>query len=106
MDSDAHRERLSRIQTVWTLVLQAHQDRQDPENAARKELLLRYRGAVYRYLLGTLHDADAATELAQEFALHFLEGRFRRADPQRGRFRDLVKVALRHLVIDHWRRQG
>jgi RNA polymerase sigma-70 factor (ECF subfamily) len=98
--------RLSRIQTVWTLVFQANQGKEDPAVAAQQELLLRYRRAVYRYLLGALRDPDAADELAQEFAVRFLQGAFRRADPQRGRFRDLVKTAVRHLMIDHWRKQG
>lgn len=96
--------RLSRIQTAWSLVFEAHKG--DGPDRAAQQLLLRYRGAIHRYLLGTLRDLDAADELAQDFALHFLQGRLRRADPQRGRFRDLVKTTLRHLVIDHWRRQG
>ncbi len=97
--------RLSRIQTAWALVFQANQDEKDPAVAAQHELLLRYRGAVYSYLLGTLRDPDVAEELAQEFAVRFLQGSFRRADPRRGRFRDLIKTTLRHLMIDHWRRQ-
>src|SRR5262245_63341462 len=80
--------RLSRIETTWTLVFQAHQG-QEPDALARQRLLLRYRGAIYRYLLGALRDPDAAEELAQEFAVRFLQGGFRRADPQQGRFRDL-----------------
>src|SRR5688572_16171966 len=40
---------------------------------------------------------------AQEWLL--LRGDFKRADPARGRFRDLLKQALRHLAIDHWRRK-
>jgi RNA polymerase sigma-70 factor (ECF subfamily) len=37
--------------------------------------------------------------------LRFLRGDFRRADPQRGRFRDYVKTALIHLVNDYYRAQ-
>jgi RNA polymerase sigma-70 factor (ECF subfamily) len=106
MSPEEFDNRLSRLQTAWSLVFQAHQGPQGPAGAARRQLLLRYRGAVYRYLLGALRDADAADEVAQEFAVRFLEGSFRRADPGRGRFRDLVKTALRHLLIDHWRRQN
>jgi RNA polymerase sigma-70 factor (ECF subfamily) len=58
-------------------------------------------GSVYRYLLGALRDRDAADDLFQEFALRFLRGAFRNADPQRGRFRDFVKTALYHLIVDH-----
>src|SRR5436190_1193761 len=91
-------ERLSRISTHWTLVFQAHADRADA--VAQGTLLQRYRRAVFRYLLGALRDADQAEELAQEFALRFLRGDFRRAHPERGRFRDYVKTALSHLVTD------
>src|SRR5262249_51688652 len=58
----------------------------------------------YRYLLSSLRDADAAEELAQEFALRFLRGDFRRADPERGRFRDFLKTAVFHLIMDFHRR--
>jgi RNA polymerase sigma-70 factor (ECF subfamily) len=97
--------RLASISTQWTKLLRAHQDQGDAATAAQRELLLRYYGAVYRYLLGTLRDPAAAEELTQEFAVRFLRGDFKRADPQRGRFRDFVKTALRHLAQDHWRRQ-
>jgi RNA polymerase sigma-70 factor (ECF subfamily) len=95
-------ERLSRLKTHWTLVFQAHKG-QAQETAAVQQLLLRYYGAAYRYLLGTVRDATAAEELTQDFAVRFLRGNFQRADPKRGRFRDFLKTALRHLVIDYWR---
>jgi RNA polymerase sigma-70 factor (ECF subfamily) len=60
---------------------------------------------VRRYLLGALHDPDAADELFQEFALQFLRGGFRRADPEHGRFRNYLKSALFHLVAHYRRRQ-
>jgi RNA polymerase sigma-70 factor (ECF subfamily) len=65
----------------------------------------RYCGAVYRYLLGAVRDEEAALELFQEFALRFMRGDFRRADPERGRFRDYVKTSLMHLVTDYQREQ-
>jgi RNA polymerase sigma-70 factor (ECF subfamily) len=97
------RSRLSQISTRWSLIVQAHQGRQPA--AAQQALLQRYCGAVYRYLLGALRDPDAADELAQEFALRFVRGDFQRADPDRGRFRDLVKTALYHLIVDHHRQR-
>jgi RNA polymerase sigma-70 factor (ECF subfamily) len=48
---------------------------------------------------------DAADELFQEFALRFVRGDFRRADPSRGRFRDYVKRALINLVNNYRSRQ-
>jgi RNA polymerase sigma-70 factor (ECF subfamily) len=105
MQPDDLNARLASISTQWTKLFAAHQDQGDAAAAAQRELLLRYYGAVYRYLLGTLRDPAAAEELAQEFAVRFLRGDFKRADPQRGRFRDFLKAALRHLAHDHWRRQ-
>jgi RNA polymerase sigma-70 factor (ECF subfamily) len=105
MEPDDLDARLTSISTQWTKLFAAHQDQGDAAAAAQRELLLRYYGAVYRYLLGTLRDPAAAEELAQEFAVRFLRGDFKRADPQRGRFRDFVKTALRHLAQDHWRKQ-
>jgi RNA polymerase sigma-70 factor (ECF subfamily) len=106
MDAQELSNRLTSIKTHWTVMFQAHQDTGDARTAARQLLLLRYYGAVYRYLLGTVRDLAAAEELAQEFAVRFLRGDFHRADPERGRFRDYLKSALRHLVHDYWRKKG
>jgi RNA polymerase sigma-70 factor (ECF subfamily) len=96
--------RLSRIQTRWTLFRQAHGD--DAEACRAREALLRdYYGAVYKYLIGIIHDPTAAQDLSQSFALRFIEGRFRHADPARGRFRDYLKKALKHMVYDSHRDQ-
>jgi RNA polymerase sigma-70 factor (ECF subfamily) len=43
--------------------------------------------------------------LFQEFALRFLRGDFRNANPERGRFRDFVKTALYHLIVDYQNRR-
>ncbi len=100
----AEDDRLSRISTQWAMVFQAHQGATAEVEAAQVALMLRYGGAVHRYLLAALRDPDAAEELDQEFALRFLRGDFHRADPDRGRFRDFIKRAVRNLIIDHYRR--
>jgi RNA polymerase sigma factor (sigma-70 family) len=105
MESSELNSHLSSIQTQWTKLLRAHHEAADERVAAQKELLLRYYGAVYRYLLGTLRDPTAAEELTQEFAVRFLRGDFHRADPARGRFRDFMKTAVRRLAIDYWRKK-
>ncbi len=96
-------ERLSRIETQWTAVLRAHGGATDSADSVRGRLLLCYTTAVYRYLLGAVRDPDTASDLCQEFAVRFLRGDFRRAAPERGRFRDYVKTALANLVNDHHR---
>lgn len=100
MDLD---DRLSRMATQWSAVFEAHAGRADAAGAARNRLVVRYSGPVYRYLLGAVRDPDAAADLCQEFAVRFLRGDFRRADPGRGRFRDYLKTALSNLVNDHHR---
>jgi RNA polymerase sigma-70 factor (ECF subfamily) len=99
-------QRLSHITTMWTVLTQAHRGEGDEAAAARQLLMLRYCGAVYRYLLSAVRDPHVAEDLTQEFALRFVQGRFRQADREHGRFRNYVKTALFHLVDDYRRRQG
>jgi RNA polymerase sigma-70 factor (ECF subfamily) len=96
---------LSEIATLWTVVHQAHHGSTEVVGRAQQELMERYSGSVYRYLLGALRDRDAADDLFQEFALRFLRGDFKNANPERGRFRDFVKTALFHLIVDHQNRR-
>jgi RNA polymerase sigma-70 factor (ECF subfamily) len=103
MGEQSFDQRLSRISTRWTQVLEAHGPSADAANAAQALLLQRYGGAVYRYLLGAVRDPDVAEDLAQEFAVRMLRGDFRRANPAQGRFRDYLKTALIHLVTDYHR---
>jgi RNA polymerase sigma factor (sigma-70 family) len=103
MDSDVLNHHLSRIETHWTAVFRAHQGHPVEAAAAQAALVERYGGAVHRYLLASLRDGEAADDLAQEFALRFLRGDFRNADPEKGRFRDFLKAAVYHLMIDYHR---
>jgi RNA polymerase sigma-70 factor (ECF subfamily) len=99
-------QHLSRITTLWTQIRVANAGPGDEAARARQELMERYSGAVYRYLLSGVRDPHVAEDLTQEFALRFIQGRFRQADPGRGRFRDYVKTCLFHLVDDYRKRQG
>lgn len=106
-DEDAAQvdEHLSQIETMWTVVRKAHGSEGTSVGAAQERLLHRYSLAVHRYLRGALRDPEAADEVFQEFALRFVRGDFKRADPERGKFRRFVKTALYHLVIDYQRRR-
>jgi RNA polymerase sigma-70 factor (ECF subfamily) len=105
MDEETPSRQLSTTPTLWSLVYQAHQGTTQTVRDARRALLERYGGAVRRYLVGALRDAAAAAELFQEFALRLLGGAFKRADPARGRFRDFVRTAVFHLIVDYQKRQ-
>jgi RNA polymerase sigma-70 factor (ECF subfamily) len=104
MDESEMQHRLSRINTRWSVVFQAHAAGGQTVTAAQQELMQRYGGAMYRYILAAVRDPLVAEELCQEFALLFVQGNFKRVDPERGRFRDYVKTVLFHLVAN-WRRK-
>jgi DNA-directed RNA polymerase specialized sigma24 family protein len=106
MDESGVQQRLSQIETRWTIVKQAHLDDSNAEIVAQTALIERYQGAVYRYLLGAARDPDVADELFQEFALRVVRGDFHRADASRGRFRDYVKTTLINLVISHSKKKA
>jgi RNA polymerase sigma factor (sigma-70 family) len=101
MNQDTPDPRLCSITTLWGLVRDAHEGQAEAARAAQQQLLTRYAGAIRSYLLASLRDRESAEELFQEFALRFLNGSFRKADPQRGRFRDYVKTVLYHLITNH-----
>jgi RNA polymerase sigma-70 factor (ECF subfamily) len=108
---DPNGKNLNEIATIWTQVILATTGGRAVGGAdticrsAQQQLMERYSGAVYRYLLGALRDRHAADDLFQEFCLRFLRGDFRNAHPQKGRFRDFVKTALFHLIVDHQNRR-
>jgi RNA polymerase sigma-70 factor (ECF subfamily) len=102
---DTSGKHISQIETLWPVLQKAHAGAPDEVTAAQQKILQRYRPAVYRYLLACLGDADAADELCSEFILRFVSGGFRNANPEKGRFRDLLKTALYHLIIDHHNRK-
>lgn len=101
MEDDAH---LSQIQTMWSVVALAHAD-VTAMQSAQQTMLDRYGGAVRRYALACLRDEDAADEVFQEFALKFVRGDFRGADPGKGRFRAFVKTVVYRLIVDYQRRK-
>jgi RNA polymerase sigma-70 factor (ECF subfamily) len=105
MDNDNSELNLHSTSTLWGLVHEANCGTEDTARRAREEVLRRYSGAVYRYLLGALHDPHAADDLSQEFSLRFIRGDFRHASPEKGRFRDLIKTSLFHLIVDYQRRR-
>jgi RNA polymerase sigma-70 factor (ECF subfamily) len=100
-----HRSRLSGIDTHWSVVRRAHQGHDSDVYHAQQELLEQYGDAVRRYLIGALGSVDAADDVFQEFAVRFVRGDYKSADPQRGRFRSFVKTAVYRLIVDYYRQQ-
>lgn len=88
-------------------MFQAHGDKDDAAvRAAQSAVMERYSGAVYRYLRRVLGSEEAADEVFQEFALKFIRGGYRNADPGTGRFRDYLKMSILNLVTDYRRRHA
>ena len=98
-------DHLSRISTQWSLVIQAHQSDSDAALRAQKDLLVRYFGAIYRYVRALVRDMDVTEDVCQDFAVRFVRGDLRRANPASGRFRDYVKTTIYHLIVDSQRRR-
>ena len=96
--------RLSKIETRWTLLGQAHGEPGDQARHAQGVLFERYRPAIHRYLIASLRNGEAAEEVLSHFAMRIVEGRFSAADPARGRFRDYVKTTLIRMIIDYRRK--
>ncbi len=98
--------RLSRIETLWSVVRRAHDAQDSLSLTAQQQLLDIYGGAIKRYLLASLRDADLADELFQQFALKFVKGEFRNVDPSKGKFRFFVKTVVYNLINHHYRKKA
>lgn len=95
--------RLSRIETLWSVVHRAHAEDSCDTSAARAALLERYGDAVRRYLMSSLRDADAVDDAFQEFSLRFVRGDFAAVSPEKGKFRSYLKTVVYHLIVDFGR---
>jgi DNA-directed RNA polymerase specialized sigma24 family protein len=96
-------DHLSRISTIWTTLKKAQGNDSAEKKTAQTEIIERYAGAVYRYLHKAVRDPTAADDVFQKFALLVLQGAFRHASQERGRFRDYLKTTVLRLVFDHYR---
>ncbi len=87
-------EYIDAIKTRWSLVRLAHLNGQAIDaGQARQRLVMRYAAAIRRYVGAIVRDQNHADEISQEVIVRLIRGDFSGADPQRGRFRDLLKTA-------------
>src|SRR5215471_15234660 len=101
-------DRLSQLSTSWTLLRQAHNPSASKEERAQahSELIERYSYVIRQYLGGALRGVrgdrqEAVEECYSRFCLRLAEGRFARAEPARGRFRDYLRQSLSNLASDY-----
>jgi RNA polymerase sigma-70 factor (ECF subfamily) len=93
--------------TRWSLVLAASR-RHSPESAAALETICRaYWHPLYAYARHCGHPPHDAQDLTQEFFAQLLEKHWlETADPEKGRLRTFLIVALKNFMSKQWRRQS
>lgn len=98
---------LGNIRTQWSLVRQAHQASIPGASAsdARNSLVMRYAPAIRRFVQMVVRDPGLADELSQDAMVRLLKGDFAGADASRGRFRDLLRTAIRNMARNHWAKE-
>lgn len=95
-------QRLDQIETQWSLLRLAHQPISVSNASARQRVLLKYNRAIRAYTGALLQDDNDADEVAQDVLVKLLQGNFSGADPNKGRFRDFLKVAVKNTVRSFW----
>lgn len=84
---------LDRISTQWSII-------NDP-----RQFVIRYAPAIRGYLQAILRNAHDAEEAEQDFLVRVVQHGFVRANPDRGRFRDYLKAAVRNAALTRLRRK-
>jgi RNA polymerase sigma factor (sigma-70 family) len=97
--------RLDAISTRWSLLRRAHGESVTSAGEARNALVLRYVPAIRRYIGALLQNDEDADDVTHDVVVRLLGGDFAGADPARGRFRDLLKTAIRNMVRNRWARE-
>ncbi|HKS16056.1 MAG TPA: sigma-70 family RNA polymerase sigma factor [Planctomycetota bacterium] len=93
--------------TLWSVVLRAREGNAEERRAALERLCEIYWPPLYAYLLRKGHPRDQAQDLVQGFFAYLLEKELMdRADPERGRFRNFLKSALKNFLADEHRAAG
>lgn len=94
--------RLDGIETQWSLLRRSSGMTSGDAAAARQLLVLRYAKAIRGYSRALVGNDEGADELSQDVVVRLLQGDFAGADPDRGRFRDLLRTAIRNMARNRW----
>lgn len=103
---DQFSPRIDAIETQWSMIRRAHHGSKFSSGEAKNSLVMRYLPAIRGYVGALTRDDAEADELSQEAVVRILKGDFSGADPERGRFRDLLKISVRNMVRNHWAKQN
>jgi len=104
-EASEQRSRFEAISTRWSLLRQAHEGSPTMAGAARHGLVLRYLPAIRRYVGALLQRDQDADDVTHDVVVRLLAGDFAGADPNRGRFRDLLRVAIHNMIRNRWAQQ-
>jgi RNA polymerase sigma-70 factor (ECF subfamily) len=89
--------------THWTVVLAAGQSPSPEADAALETLCQVYWYPLYSYVRRQGNSPHDAQDLTQGFFAHFLDKNyFRLADPQKGKFRSFLLVALKRFLVNEF----
>jgi RNA polymerase sigma factor (sigma-70 family) len=93
--------------THWSIVLAAGQERGSAAQNALESLCRTYWYPLYAYVRRTGRDPDEAKDLTQEFFAQLLEAdKIGIADPARGRFRTFLLTAMKHFLVNVWKKEN
>ncbi len=104
-DPEAFVSRFDAQPTRWSMVQRAHDQTAGDGRAARQYLVMRYSPAIRSYVRAITRNEDQADDITQDVIVRLLQGDFAGADPQKGRFRDLLKTAVRNMTRNLWAKQ-
>ena len=91
--------------TRWSLVLAARDGSQKEAAAAVEAVCLMYWHPLYAYARRCGHGPHDAEDLTQEFFRSLLEKRWiEQADPEKGRLRSFLILAMKRFMAKEWRR--
>ncbi len=90
--------------TSWTLVIAARERHTPVGQQALNELSRRYASPVYAYVRRRGHNTDDAADLTQDFFAQLLSrDGLAKVEPEGGRFRSFLRVALDRHLTSHYR---
>jgi len=92
--------------THWSVIRRASGGMESEVKAALTELCRAYWYPLYAYVRRSGHAVHDAQDLTQAFIVALIDGPLlSRADPDKGRFRSFIIVALRRFMANEYRRQ-
>ena len=91
--------------THWSVVLSAGNEASPTASEALAQLCQTYWYPIYAFIRRQGYGVDDARDLTQEFLARLIKKRdLSRVTQEKGRFRSFLLVALKHFLVNEWRR--